>query len=142
MDIKQAYLQVLSKANRIALATAVGTMPNVRIVNFCFDADRLDVLYFASDRSNQKVEELRENEHIAFTTIPDEGIEHARSNHAIVLQSKRSIADLSAAFTAKIPGYDETIAAIGDTLDVFEIHTADAFVILDFETAGPVAFSL
>lgn len=31
-------------------------------------------------------------------------------------------------------------AAIGDALDVFEIHVAEAFVILDLETAGPVAF--
>lgn len=30
--------------------------------------------------------------------------------------------------------------AIGDALDVFEIHVAEAFVILDLETAGPVAF--
>lgn len=140
MDIKQAYIQVLTKANRIALATAINDIPNVRIVNFCFEADRPDVLYFASDRSNQKVKEFQSNEHVAFTTVPGEGIEHARSNHATVVQSKRSITDMAAAFIAKIPGYDETIAAIGDDLDVFEIHAADAFVILDFETAGPVAF--
>ena len=140
MDIKQAYIQVLTKTNRIALATAVNDIPNVRIVNFCFAADQPDVLYFASDRSNQKVKEILSNAHVAFTTVPGEGIEHTRSNHATVVQSKQSIADMAAAFIAKIPGYDETIAAIGETLDVFEIHIADAFVILDFETAGPVVF--
>ena len=140
MDIKQTYIQVLAKANRIALATAAGGVPNVRIVNFCFEADRPDVLYFASDRSNQKVREFQAKEQVAFTTIPQEGIEHARSNHATVVKSKRSIADMAGRFTASIPGYDETIAAIGDELDVFEIHAADAFVIVDFENAGPVAF--
>lgn len=72
--------------------------------------------------------------------MPHDGIPHARSNDAIAVKSKRSINEMKDLFIAKIPGYDETIAAIGDCLDVFEIHVNNAFVIVDFENAGPVSF--
>lgn len=140
MDCKKVFTEILSKTNEIALATSVDGELNVRIVNFCFKSEKPEILYFASDRENQKVAEITKNNNIAFTTVPRVGIPHVRSNNAIAIKSKYSINDLKDLFIAQISGYDETIAAIGDCLDVFEIHIKDAFVVVDFENAGSVNF--
>ncbi len=140
MDYKEMFGRILGQTNQIALATVADGAPNVRIVNFCFDAAKPQLLYFASDRENQKVAEIKANSQVAFTTVPQGGIPHARSSDAIAQKSERTIGDLKDLFIAQIPGYDETIAAIGDSLDVFEIHIKNAFVVADFENAGPVAF--
>ena len=49
-----------------------------------------------------------------------------------------SICDLADRFTAKIPGYDETIAAVGDALIVYEITFPTATVTVDMEHSGTV----
>ncbi len=68
------YQEVLASTNKIALATATENIPNVRIVNFCFNPEKPDILYFASDRDNRKVREFARNNIIAFTSVPTEGI--------------------------------------------------------------------
>lgn len=142
MNYKTEFYHTLDKTNEIALATAVADIPNVRIVNFCYDASKPGILYFATDRENQKVAEFALNPNVAFTTVPTDGasVPHARSNHAVVHKSQHTIEEIRELFIQKIPGYDETLSAIGDKLDVFEIHMKDAFVIVDYETAGPVTF--
>jgi uncharacterized pyridoxamine 5'-phosphate oxidase family protein len=140
MDYKEVFVEILSGTNEIALATSADGTPNVRIVNFCFESGKPEVLYFAADRDNRKVAEIKENNKVAFTTVPREGIPHARSNDAIAVKSGRSIDGMKDLFIARVPGYDETIAAIGDCLDVFEIHIKNAFVVVDFENSGPVSF--
>lgn len=57
MDYKNVLSEILSKTNKIALATSVNGVPNVRIVNFCFENEKPELLYFASDRENHKVAE-------------------------------------------------------------------------------------
>ncbi|GHS99301.1 hypothetical protein AGMMS50276_22690 [Synergistales bacterium] len=141
MDYKIEFFRVLDSTNAIALATAIDNVPNVRIVNFCYDKNRPEILYFASDRENRKVVEFTENNKVAFTTIPfDSSTPHVRSNNAIVLKSAFSIEDMKELFITKVPGYDEALEAIGETLDVFEVHVKEAFVTVDFENAGTVSF--
>ena len=53
-------------------------------------------------------------------------------------KSTRSIFDLADTFTAKIPCYDETIAAVGDALIVYEIAFPTATVTVDMEHSGTV----
>ncbi|GHV35322.1 hypothetical protein FACS1894187_07770 [Synergistales bacterium] len=78
---------------------------------------------------------------VAFTTIPfDSSTPHVRSNNAIVLKSAFSIEDMKELFIAKVPGYNEALEAIGETLDVFEVHVKEAFVTIDFENVGTVSF--
>lgn len=141
MNIQPLY-QVLDKTNAIALATSVDNKPNVRIVNFCYAPERSGVLYFATDRENQKVKEFIKNPYIAFTTVPvhGESIPHARSSQSIVQKSRKTLAEVQNLFIAKIPGYKETIAAIGESLDVFEIHIKQAIAVLDFDTVEIINF--
>jgi len=135
------YLEILGKTNEIALATAVNNIPNVRIVNFCFNADRPDILYFASDITNNKIQEFEQNNVIAFTTVPaDGGISHVRSARAAVEKSGRTMDEMAQLFISTIPGYDEAISAIGDALTVFEIHVKEAVVITGFEEPSFVTF--
>ena len=63
------YERILSAATEIVLATSVGGVPNVRIVNFCQDPKCPGAIYFSTDRSNDKVAEFASNDRIAFTTI-------------------------------------------------------------------------
>ncbi|GHT27309.1 hypothetical protein FACS18942_06410 [Planctomycetales bacterium] len=133
MSTIQKYLEVLNQTHEIALATSVNARPNVRIVNVCCKAEQPNILYFSSDRTNQKVVEFGENSNVAFTSIPHEGIEHIRSNNAVVRKSQYTINEVKELFLANIPGYDETLNAIGETLDVFEIHIKEAVIVTGFE---------
>ena len=137
----QKYNEILAATNEIALATSVDGIPNVRIVSFVRKTEQPDVLYFASGRENQKVAEFAKNSRVAFTSIPPAGdVPHIRSQNAVVQKSMFSINDLKDLFVGAIPGYDETLAAIGDTLDVFEIHVKEATVIADFEVPDVIIF--
>ncbi len=140
MDTQQTLNTIFQESKTIALATSVENFPNVRIVNFVYDPGNPGVLYFASDRENAKVAEFGKNDRVAFTTVPAAGIAHVRSQNATVRKSAFSIEEMQSLFIAKIPGYDETIAAIGETLDVFEIRINEATVISGFEEPGRVSF--
>ena len=142
MSAIQKYDEVIKSTNEIALATSVDSIPNVRIVNFCYKPEQPNILYFASDRDNRKVIEFRENSRVAFTTIPlsPDSIPHIRSNNAVVQKSMFSIDDVKDLFINSVPGYDETLAAIGETLDVFEIHVKEAIVITGFEEPDFITF--
>jgi len=141
MSLISSYTEILEKTNEIALATAIGNVPNVRIVNFCFNKENPGVLYFASDITNNKVHEFEQNNVIAFTTVPaDGGIPHVRSVRAAVQKSDRTMDEMAQLFISAIPGYDEAIAAIGEALTVFEIHVKEAVVITGFEEPGFVTF--
>ena len=135
MSSAQKYLDILNKTHEIALATSVGDMPNVRIVNIVVKKERPGVLYFASDRTTSKVAEFAKNSNVAFTSIPHDDAPHVRSNKAFVKKSALGINDLRELFVKEIPGYDQILDEIGDTFDVFEIHVKEIFVIESFDTA-------
>ncbi|MDR0676751.1 MAG: pyridoxamine 5'-phosphate oxidase family protein [Elusimicrobiota bacterium] len=140
MSCIKKYLEILAKTNDIALATSIDNIPNVRIINFCYKVENPDILYFTSDRKNQKVVEFGKNQNIAFTTIPHDDISHVRSQNAVVKKSKYSLNEVKELFIKNIPDYDETIKAIGESLDVFEIHVKGAIIITGYETPDFVKF--
>ena len=78
------------------------------------------------------------NSTVSFTTIPhDGGTAHVRAVGRAV-RSERSIFEYADAFAAKIPGYDETIAAVGSELLLYEIAFDTAAVTVDMEHSGTV----
>ncbi|EHS55039.1 pyridoxamine 5'-phosphate oxidase family protein [Paenibacillus sp. Aloe-11] len=133
MSNMQGYYEILEETNRIALATSVDNIPSVRNVNFAYDTNRPGIIYFTSDRRNQKVVEFGKNNKVAFTTIPTEGIPHVRSHHAMVEKSKYSIDEVKELFLAKVPGYDEILSGLRETLEVFEIQIKEATIILGYD---------
>ena len=131
MDIRQAFLDLMSTHTEIALATCAGDAPNVRLVNFCYDAPTKSIL-FTSFPDNDKVAEFARNPRVAFTTVPKEGIAHVKGG-GVVRKSPRLLADVAPLFVAKIPDYDQTLEQVGDILVLFEIPLGCATVTLDFD---------
>ncbi|OAM89294.1 pyridoxamine 5'-phosphate oxidase family protein [Termitidicoccus mucosus] len=121
MNAKKELEKIMSGTERIALASSVDNIPNVRILNFVY-LEREKILYFASTKGDPKEKEFLKNNKVALTTIPSRGLSHVRIHDAVVERSKRSIWDLKNEFVAKMPWYNENIERNGDTLNLYEVH--------------------
>ncbi|GMO63410.1 MAG: hypothetical protein Ta2A_10430 [Treponemataceae bacterium] len=131
MDVKKVFEKTMGKEDRIALASSVGDIPNVRILNFVYLADE-KVLYFASDKGDPKGKEFAKNKNVSFTTIPARGLAHIRVHFATVKESKKNIFDVKDIFISKMPWYKDNIEQNGDNMNLYEIHFSTAMVL-----AGP-----
>lgn len=132
MNVEKEFYRMMATQTKIALATCIASIPNVRIVNFIFDEEK-KLIYFSTFGDNEKVKEFETNNEIAFTTIPHMGNEHVRGR-GIVKKSERSIMDLAEVFGKKIIGYADTIEQVGEFLVLYEISFTRANVILNFES--------
>ncbi|MDR2117786.1 MAG: hypothetical protein LBP87_15525 [Planctomycetaceae bacterium] len=136
MDGKKEFEKIMSKTERIALASSVNDMPNVRIVNFVYLTND-KVLHFLSDKGDPKEKEFAKNSNVAFITIPSKGLAHVRVHNATVKKSKKSIADVQDEFIKKMPWYKENILEHnGKNMVLYEIHFSKATVL-----AGPDKFA-
>lgn len=130
MDTMKEFRKMMEEQTDMALATiSIDGIPNVRIVNFYFNPQN-NTLYFATFKDNDKVEEMNQNENVAFTTIPKKENEHIKAR-GTVIKSKQTIFDLADCFCNKIPDYRGTIEFGGESLNVYEIHFETATVTLD-----------
>lgn len=121
MELKEEYKRIISSSNKIALATSTQGVPNVRIVNYCYDQSRDGVIYFTTLKGTSKEKEFAQNQTIAFTTIPETGREHVRVLNATIRKSLKTAEDLKDLFTAQIPGFLNTYEVLGSHLAVYEI---------------------
>jgi len=126
MNATNIYVEVLNNTNLIALATAVDNIPSVRVVNFYYNPEKPHILYFVSDRADRKVLEFAKNNVIAFTTIPAEGIAHARSLKAGVQKSALTYGEFAKALGESAPGEEGSADGNGELLDVYEILVSEA----------------
>ena len=137
MNMTDEFLRLMRTQREIALATSADNTPHVRIVNFIYVPEE-GLICFATFADNAKVSEIAANPAVSFTTIPHDGsTAHVRAVGRAV-RSERSIFDLADAFAAKIPGYGETIAAVGSELLLYEIAFDTAAVTVDMERSGTV----
>ncbi|MEM1484862.1 pyridoxamine 5'-phosphate oxidase family protein [Oscillospiraceae bacterium PP1C4] len=137
MDYRKEFERMMKTQTEIALATAADGIPNVRIVNFYYEAD-LKTLYFSSFADNQKVAEMEQNPHIAFTTITTNGEEHVRVKNGVVRKSEISVDAIKDKFLAKMPEYIMSIPDVLPALILFEITFNHADVVIDFEHMGNI----
>lgn len=121
MDLKKEFEKIMAESTTIALATSVGDIPNVRILNFIYSADE-KTLYFQSEKGSQKEKEFIKNNNVAFTTIPSNDVVYVRVNEAIVKKSEKTIFDVQDAFAEKMPFYKDFIRQNGNTMDLYEIR--------------------
>ncbi|WEV74091.1 pyridoxamine 5'-phosphate oxidase family protein [Bifidobacterium sp. ESL0798] len=129
MNTKEEFYRILAEQTEMALATSVDNIPDARIVNFYFDpAD--NILYFATFKGNNKVQEITANAHVAFTTIPHDGNAHVKAQ-GIARPSKKSIDEIADEFVAKIPAYANTLRAADGNLLLYEISFDTATVTKD-----------
>jgi len=137
MNMTDEFLRLMRTQREIALATSADNTPHVRIVNFIYVPEE-GRIYFATFADNAKVSEIAANPAVSFKTIPHDGsTAHVRAVGRAV-RSERSIFEYADAFAAKIPGYDETIAAVGSELLLYEIAFDTAAVTVDMEHSGTV----
>ena len=130
MDTLKEFQRIMTTQTDLALST-IGTdgNPNVRIVNYYFNPKN-NVIYFATFKDNEKVQEIEQNRNVAFTTIPKKGNEHIKAR-GIAVRSKKTVFDLADCFCDKIPDYKNTIDFAGNSLILYEIHFKTATVTLD-----------
>jgi uncharacterized pyridoxamine 5'-phosphate oxidase family protein len=121
MNAKKEFEKIMSRTERIALASAVDNIPNVRILNFVY-LGREKILYFVSTKGDPKEKEFRKNNKVALTTIPSRGLSHVRIHDAVVEKSKKSIFDLKDEFIAKMPWYKKNIEQNGAAMNLYEVH--------------------
>ena len=121
MDEKKEFEKIMAEATKIALASSVDNVPNVRILNFIYSKNE-KILYFQSKRGDQKEREFKENNIVSFTTIPENGLAYVRVIGAIVNKSKKTIFDVKDTFVEKMSFYKEFIEQNGDTMDLYEVH--------------------
>jgi len=140
MNYSKEFNEVMEKTINMALATSVDNSPNVRIVNFCYDAKTPGIIFFSTCRDNLKVSEFAKNSIVALSTIPAEGIAHVRTQNATVRKSSRSLEELKSLFLAQIPDFSETLEQIGDELDVYEVHMKSATIILGYDQQETFTF--
>ncbi|MCL5459503.1 hypothetical protein M3M33_12690 [Loigolactobacillus coryniformis] len=120
--------QVMQGANKIAYATSLVNVPNLRIVNFVWDAATPRVVYFASVQDSSGVQEFLASKQIAFSTIPEAGNAHVATNQAVGRISARNLAQMQAQFLAEVPDFDQVLALIGPKLALYEIQMTSAEV--------------
>jgi len=123
-----ALAQVLGGANKVAYATSLDNVPNLRIVNFVWDETTPNVLYFASVRDSRGVQEFLASDRIAFSTVPETGNAHVASNQATGQASQRTLAQMQPQFLAQVPDFAHVLELIGPKLALYEIHITSAEV--------------
>lgn len=138
MNTKKEFERIMKEQKEIALATSLGEVSNVRIVNFVYD-EEAKVLLFASFEENNKVKEFKQNNKVSFTTIPHTGNEHIKAKGE-VNKSIHSIFDKKEQFISKIPDYQEMIEEAGECLVLYELTFQEAIVTLDFENIDTLQF--
>ncbi len=138
MELTQAFEKIMAEQKTLSLATSVDNIPNVRIVNFIYNADKKGVIYFSTFKGNQKEKEFSINNQVAFTTIPSSGNKHVRAGNATIQKSNLSIYDLQDVFTKKVADYKETIQQAGQYLVVYEIHFSEVSVTIDIKHSGVI----
>lgn len=138
MNTKKEFERIMKEQKEIALATSLGEVSNVRIVNFVYD-EEAKVLLFASFEENNKVKEFKQNNKVSFTTIPHTGNEHIKAKGE-VNKSIYSIFDKKEQFISKIPDYQEMIEEAGECLVLYELTFQEAIVTLDFENIDTLQF--
>ncbi|MFD1318379.1 hypothetical protein [Loigolactobacillus zhaoyuanensis] len=120
--------QVLGGANKLAYATSLANIPNLRIVNFVWDPTTPAVLYFASVHDSSGVEEFLASDKIAFSTVPEIGNAHVASNHAVGQASQRTLAAMQDQFLTQVPDFAHVLDLIGPRLALYEIQMTSAEV--------------
>lgn len=116
------FNRILSEAEKIALATSMDNIPEVRIVRAVYDAEQPGVMYISTSEKSPKALSFRENKYVAFTTLGDE---YVRAKEAVVEQVTENTDRLKDYMSEKNPEYKT----------VFADHKNRLFFAIRFDTA-------
>ncbi|MBM7616827.1 putative pyridoxamine 5'-phosphate oxidase family protein [Weissella uvarum] len=88
----------------LVLATSVDNQPSARIVGFGQDLEQPSRFYIVSKPDAAKIDQIKANPKVAFTTLPGEGGKRMSSNRATARISERTWPEIEALF-ADNPGW-------------------------------------
>lgn len=128
MDVRQEFLRIMDTQKLMALATSVDGQPDVRMIGFVYDKVN-KVIYFVTYPKSPKVEQIRQNDKVAFTTLPAERIECVRGE-GVARPSSRTLEEVAPVLEEKRPGYMEHIKPVRDRVALFEIVVDEVRVVL------------
>ena len=130
MDITNNFLEIMEKTTDMAIASSDSSnQPNVRIVRFYYNSDE-KILYFLTLKNSQKTVEFEQNNKVAFTTIPIEGLKHVKAK-GIIRKSQKSVQDLKNKFIEKIPEVKKNIDEGENFMELYEVSFTKATVTLN-----------
>ena len=130
MDITNNFLEIMKKTNNMVIASSdSNNQPNLRTVNFYYSPDE-KILYFLTLKNSQKTVEFEQNNKVAFTTIPIEGVKHVKAK-GIIRKSQKSVQDLKNKFIEKIPEVKKNIDEGENFMELYEVSFTKATVTLD-----------
>lgn len=133
MNYQEEFQKIMREESEIVIATSVKEIPNVRIVNFYYDEKQPGVIYFMTGKDSQKIKEFKMNDQVAITSVPRKGEGYIQSRKGKAVESHFSVDEMAEHFIGKIPGYDEVIQMMKESLVVYEIHVKEVQVILGME---------
>ena len=127
MDITNNFLEIMEKTTDMAIASSDSSnQPNVRIVRFYYNPEE-KILYFLSFKNSQKTIEFEQNNKVAFTTIPKDGIKRVKAK-GIIRKSQKSVRDLKNKFIEKLPEVKKNIDEAENLLVLYEVSFTKATV--------------
>ncbi len=129
MTTKKVFEEVMLKSDTIALATSVDNKPNVRVISYIFDSNKV---YFTSFKGRPKNSEIEVNDVVAFTTaVVGEG-SCVRVANATCKISETPLQDMRAKFVSRHPGFEIGFEKAIDMMELYEISFDKALVTLGF----------
>ncbi len=129
MNTREVFENVMLKSDNIALATAVDNQPNVRIISYIFDNNKV---YFTSFKGRPKNSEIEANEVVAFTTEPVGEGQCVRVTGGVCKVSETKLQDMREKFVARHPGFEIGFEKAIDMMELYEISFDKAMVTLGF----------
>ena len=127
MDITNNFLEIMKKTNNMVIASSdSNNQPNLRTVNFYYSPDE-KILYFLTLKNSQKTVEFEQNNKVAFTTIPIEGVKHVKAK-GIIRKSQKSVQDLKNKFIEKIPEIKKNFDEGENFMVLYEVSFTKATV--------------
>ncbi len=129
MEDKEILDYILNKSHTISVATSVNNTPNVRLVSFIFDENKI---YFTSFKGRPKNDEFDTNSKVAFTTENVEDGKCVRVSNAICKRANVTLESMKDKFINRHPGFEIAFEKAIDKMDLFEITFEKADVIVGF----------
>lgn len=135
MDFLKEFNTIMKNTDNLALATAVDSTPNIRVINFYYDESNKGVIYFSSFKGSPKIKEFVQNNKVSFTTIPVGSNQHVRVTGGVVKESSMKLSELAELYSKKYPGPPTPQS---DMVAVYEVQFSEAEVTLGINQRGMI----
>lgn len=136
MNAHEMFQTIMMSEDTMALATSVNNRPNVRVVNFGYDPEDKNKLFFTTFPGNHKIEEFEKNNEVACVILPHllppDGQVRVHGN---VRLSERKLPDMIAILSRNSDDYAGLLHEAGNVLLLFEVDFSEVAVTVGMEDA-------